>query len=74
MTLAISFGTDGWRGKIAQDYTFQNVRRCAQGFAGYLRSQEYSDDWVVVGYDQRFLSDEFAAAVAEVLALCLPDR
>jgi phosphomannomutase len=68
MTLAISFGTDGWRGKIAQEFTFQNVRRCAQGFAGYLINQEYSGDWIVVGYDQRFLSDEFASAVAEVLA------
>ena len=34
----IRFGTDGWRGVIAEDYTFDNVRRCAQGFADYLIS------------------------------------
>ncbi len=33
MTYKIKFGTDGWRGKIAEDYTFENVRRCTQGFA-----------------------------------------
>ena len=32
----IHFGTDGWRGRIAEDYTFANIRRCAQGFAAYL--------------------------------------
>ena len=36
MSFKITFGTDGWRGAIAEDYTFDNVRRCAQGFAGYL--------------------------------------
>ena len=38
MTTVITFGTDGWRGVIANDYTFDNVRRCAQGFASYMRS------------------------------------
>jgi phosphomannomutase len=68
MSLAIKFGTDGWRGRIAQEYTFDNVRRCAQGFASYLLEQGYRDEWVVVGYDKRFQSEYFAAAVAEVLA------
>jgi phosphomannomutase len=68
MNYKIVFGTDGWRGKIAEEYTFQNVRRCSQGFAGYLKSQEYSGDWIVVGYDKRFLSEEFAKTVGEVLA------
>jgi len=36
MSFKITFGTDGWRGVIAEDYTFDNVRRCAQGFANYL--------------------------------------
>jgi len=36
MASKIIFGTDGWRGFIAEDYTFENVRRCAQGFAEYL--------------------------------------
>ncbi len=66
--LRIHFGTDGWRGTIAEDYTFANVRRAAQGFAQYLLKQGYNDEWVVVGYDKRFHSENFAAAVAEVLA------
>lgn len=67
MSSIIHFGTDGWRGRIAEDYTFSNVRRCAQGFAEYLISKDLKGEWVVVGYDQRFHSDNFAAAVAEVL-------
>jgi len=39
MAQGIKFGTDGWRARIAEDYTFDNVRRCAQGFAEYLRAQ-----------------------------------
>jgi phosphomannomutase len=63
----IRFGTDGWRGVIAEDYTFDNVRRCAQGFSDYLLSQGNQDEWVVIGYDKRFQSENFAAACAEVL-------
>lgn len=63
----IIFGTDGWRGVIAEDYTFDNVRRCAQGFAHYLKTKGYKDEWVVVGYDKRFHSENFAQAAAEVL-------
>jgi phosphomannomutase len=68
MSGKIKFGTDGWRGMIAEDYTFANVRRCAQGFAGYLLDQGHGDEWVVVGYDRRFSSENFAIAAAEVLA------
>jgi phosphomannomutase len=67
----IKFGTDGWRGKIAEDYTFENVRRCAQGFANYLKMThppKKLERGVVVGGDRRFNSEHFAAAVAEVLA------
>lgn len=64
----IHFGTDGWRGRIAEDYTFANIRRCAQGFAEYLLHKGLKNEWVVVGYDQRFHSENFAMAVAEVLA------
>lgn len=64
----IKFGTDGWRGQIADDYTFANVRRCAQGFAAYLQAKNLADRGVVVGYDKRFDSEYFAAACAEVLA------
>jgi alpha-D-glucose phosphate-specific phosphoglucomutase len=68
MTYKIKFGTDGWRGVIAEDYTFDNVRRAAQGFASYLIEKGYAGYWVVVGYDKRFHSENFAAATAEVLA------
>ena len=68
MSFKITFGTDGWRGVIAEDYTFDNVRRCAQGFANYLLDKGRQGQWVVVGHDKRFDSEFFAAAVAEVLA------
>jgi alpha-D-glucose phosphate-specific phosphoglucomutase len=68
MAFKIKFGTDGWRGMIAEDYTFDNVRRASQGFASYLLEQGYAGKWVVVGYDKRFHSENFAAAVADVLA------
>ncbi len=68
MTFKITFGTDGWRGVIAEDYTFDNVRRCAQGFASYLLKRGKQGQWIVVGHDKRFGSENFAVAVAEVLA------
>lgn len=64
----IVFGTDGWRARIAEDYTFDSVRRCSQGFASYLKTSGASSDPVIVGYDKRFASEEFAIAAAEVLA------
>jgi phosphomannomutase len=64
----IKFGTDGWRGRIADDYTFDSVRRCTAGFARYLKTQKLDNERVVVGYDRRFNSEGFAAAAAEVLA------
>jgi phosphomannomutase len=67
MDSKIIFGTDGWRGQIAEDYTFASVRRCAQGFAEYLLKKGCRDEWVIVGHDKRFLSENFAAAVSEVL-------
>ena len=68
METTIKFGTDGWRGVIADDYTFENVRRCAQGFASYLINHGAGSGPVVVGYDKRFASEHFSAACAEVLA------
>lgn len=68
MTYKIKFGTDGWRGVIAEDYTFDNVRRAAQGYAGYMLEKGNAGKWIVVGHDKRFASENFAAAVAEVLA------
>ncbi|GAB4502924.1 MAG: phosphoglucomutase/phosphomannomutase family protein [Anaerolineales bacterium] len=68
MTFKIKFGTDGWRGVIAEEYTFDNVRRCAQGYASYMLEKGNAGKWVIVGHDKRFSSEHFAAAVAEVLA------
>lgn len=68
MNQKISFGTDGWRGRIAEDYTFENVRRCAQGFASFLKDKGHAGEKVVVGYDKRFHSENFARSSAEVLA------
>jgi len=67
-TSPIKFGTDGWRGQIAEDYTFENVRVVAQATANYLKNKGQDGDGLVVGYDMRFASEFFAAAVAEVLA------
>jgi phosphomannomutase len=68
MPTQIIFGTDGWRGVIAEDFTFENVRRCAQGMAEYLIATKQTTRGLVVGYDTRFESDLFAQAVAEVIA------
>ena len=64
----IRFGTDGWRAIIAEDFTFDNVRACAQATASYIRESSMAGRGIVVGYDTRFASDRFAEAAAEVLA------
>ena len=64
----IKFGTDGWRGLIADDFTFDNVRRVAGAIAGYVLKHEDPTHGIVIGYDTRFLSDRAARAVAEVIA------
>jgi phosphomannomutase len=65
----IKFGTDGWRAIIAEDFTFANVERVAQATADYWLSNPApgTSNKVIVGYDRRFLSDEFARRTAEVL-------
>jgi phosphomannomutase len=63
----IVFGTDGWRARVADDYTFVNVRRCAEGVARYVADRGEQAKGVVVAYDRRFASEHFAAAAAEVL-------
>jgi phosphomannomutase len=68
MSQKIVFGTDGWRGVIAEDYTFDNVRRCTQGFASYMLQQGKKGQYIVVGHDKRFDSEYFARAVSEVLS------
>ncbi len=64
----IHFGTDGWRARIAEDYTFDNVRRASQGFANYLIDRGHEGADVIVGYDVRFAAEHFGAAAAEVMA------
>ncbi|MCL0091938.1 phosphoglucomutase/phosphomannomutase family protein [Dehalococcoidales bacterium] len=64
----MKFGTDGWRGIIAQDFTFDNVRICAQAVAHYLKEAKLTHRGLIVGYDTRFASEDFASAVAEVVA------
>jgi phosphomannomutase len=68
MPTPIKFGTDGWRGIIADDFTFDNVRRVAGAIAAYVLKHEDARRGVIVGYDTRFASPEAARIVAEVLA------
>ena len=68
MNNPIKFGTDGWRAVIADDFTFANVRFCAQGAADYLKQKGLADRGVYIGYDRRFASEDFAATAAEVIA------
>lgn len=63
----IVFGTDGWRARIADEYSYENVRRCAQGVAEWVRNKGTTQKGVVIGYDRRFASEFFAQAAAEVL-------
>jgi phosphomannomutase len=64
----IKFGTDGWRGVIAEDFTFANVRRVAEAIAQYVREESDPAKGLVVGYDTRFLSAEFAKLASETVA------
>jgi phosphomannomutase len=64
----IKFGTDGWRGIIADDFTFANVRTAAEAIAAYIHAQEDPARGLCIGYDTRFGSKAFARACAEVVA------
>src|ERR1700720_3177751 len=65
---SIRFGTDGWRGVIAEDFTFANARIVAQAIARYVVRCEDARKGVIIGYDHRFASDAIAAAAAEVIS------
>ncbi|MBI3896136.1 MAG: phosphoglucomutase/phosphomannomutase family protein [Acidobacteria bacterium] len=67
---AIHFGTDGWRGVIAEDFTFANVRLVARAIGRYLLAHEDFRKGILIGYDCRFLSDRFARVAAEEVAAC----
>jgi phosphomannomutase len=64
----IKFGTDGWRGVIADDFTYANVRRVAHAIARYVHQYEDPSRGVLVAYDTRFASDRFALVAAEAIA------
>jgi alpha-D-glucose phosphate-specific phosphoglucomutase len=66
---AIKFGTDGWRGVIADDFTFENVRKVACAIARYVVRAEKPNAGVLVGYDTRYASERFARAAAEVVSM-----
>src|SRR5271169_3542885 len=68
MATTIKFGTDGWRGVIADDYTFENVRRVGNAIAHYVHENEDPSRGLVVGYDTRFCSRTFAESISDVLA------
>lgn len=65
----IKFGTDGWRARISEEFTFENVRILAQAIADYLNSGNGGETTprILIGYDTRFLSDRYATLTAEVL-------
>ena len=65
---AVKFGTDGWRGIIAEDFTFANLRVAASAIANYILAQEDAARGICIGYDTRFGSPSFAQAAAEVVA------
>ena len=64
----IKFGTDGWRGVIAEDFTFANARIVAAAIARYVVRAEDPRKGVLVGYDHRYAADSVAAAIAEVIS------
>jgi alpha-D-glucose phosphate-specific phosphoglucomutase len=66
--MAIKFGTDGWRGIIADDFTFENVRLVAGAIAAYVLKHEDASRGVFIGYDTRFASRRAAEVASEVLA------
>jgi phosphomannomutase len=68
MTPQIKFGTDGWRGVIAADFTFDNVAKVALATANHYKKHKKIKNGIVIGYDSRFLSREFAEKTAEVIA------
>ena len=65
---SIKFGTDGWRGVIADDFTFANARTVAHAIARYVVRNEDARKGVLIGYDHRYAADRVAAAAAEVIS------
>ena len=68
MAQVIKFGTDGWRAVIADDFTFANLEKVAFAAARYFKRHKKIKNGIVIGYDARFMSREFAEKTAEVMA------
>jgi alpha-D-glucose phosphate-specific phosphoglucomutase len=64
----IKFGTSGWRGILAEDFTLENVRIVTQAIADFLRAENSSEQGLVIGHDSRFFGERFARETARVLA------
>src|SRR3954470_143416 len=68
MTTQIKFGTSGWRAVMAEEFTFENVRRAVHGIARYVKSQHPDGARVIVGRDPRFLGETFCSIASEILS------
>src|SRR5882724_1043625 len=68
MATQIKFGTSGWRAVVAEEFTFENVRRAVHGISRYVVSQKTKSPKVIVGRDPRFLGETFVAMAAEILS------
>ncbi len=69
MSKKIKFGTDGWRGIIAEDFTYENVRIVAQAISDHINySNKKKEKIAVIGYDTRFMSKNYAQLISEVIA------
>jgi len=68
MNKKINFGTSGWRGIIADDFTFENVEIVSQAIAEFLKSKKKKASKVIIGYDARFMVEDFSQRVAQVMA------
>ena len=64
--MAIEFGTDGWRAVMADDFTFANLEIVVQAIVNYLEEHDKTDNGIFIGYDNRFLAEEFAEVAAKV--------
>ncbi|MBT9165035.1 MAG: Phosphoglucomutase [candidate division WS2 bacterium] len=70
MRESISFGTSGWRGVIAEEVTFPRLRKLARAITRYLKDNQEDSKGIVIGYDTRFFSSEFAR---EMACVCLEE-
>lgn len=70
MTFKIKFGTDGWRAKIADQFTFDNVELVTSAIAWFIKEKHPANQLLIVAYDSRFMAKHFAIRAAQVLNKC----